>query len=192
MNEPNHSVCASKRSVRKGADLVVQMHDHPTGKEETDRSQIGLSFVKRSVAESLKERAKRVGSIWMASYDIDIPAGEKRYARSSSYTLPKEVLLVGVVPHMHLLGKSMKVTATFPDGIVQTLVDIRNWNDNWQDEYSYERPFRLPARTRLAAACGNDGHAPPAAYGRAPENRFANRSAILSLGSAASPFSRGS
>lgn len=121
-----------------------------------------------------------------------IPAGEKRYARSSSYTLPKEVLLVGVVPHMHLLGKSMKVTATFPDGIVQTLLDIRNWNDNWQDEYSYERPFRLPARTRLAAACGNDGHAPPAAYGRAPENRFVNRSAILFLGSAASPFSRGS
>jgi hypothetical protein len=137
------------RHLRKGADLVVQMHYHPTGKEETDRSQIGLYFVKRSVAESLKERAKLVGSIWMASYDIDIPAGEKRYARSSSYTLPKDVLLVGVVPHMHLLGKSMKVTATFPDGIVKTLIDIRNWNYNWQDEYYYERPFMLPARTRL-------------------------------------------
>jgi hypothetical protein len=57
--------------------------------------------------------------------------------------------MVGVVPHMHLLGKSMTVTATLPDKSVKTLIDIRNWNYNWQDEYYYERPFKLPAGTRL-------------------------------------------
>ena len=30
-----------------------------------------------------------------------------------------------------------------------TLIDIRNWNYNWQDEYYYEYPFALPAGTRL-------------------------------------------
>jgi len=137
------------RYLKKGSDLVVQMHYHPTGKVETDQSEIGLYFVKKPVAESLKEPAKLVGSIWMANYEMDIAAGAKSYRRSSTYTLPKEVIMVGVVPHMHLLGKSMKVTATMPDKTVKTLIDIKNWNYNWQDEYYYERPFKLPAGTRL-------------------------------------------
>ena len=137
------------RYLKKGSDLVVQMHYHPTGKKEVDQSEVGLYFVKKPVAESLKEPAKLVGSIWLANYEMDIPAGEKGYKRATSYTLPKEVIMVGVVPHMHLLGKSMKVTATTPDKSVKTLIDIPNWNYNWQDEYYYERPFKLPAGTRL-------------------------------------------
>ena len=137
------------RYLKKGSHLVVQMHYHPTGKQETDQSEIGLYFVKKPVAESLKEPAKLVGSIWMANYEMDIAAGAKSYRRSSTYTLPKEVIMVGVVPHMHLLGKSMKVMATMPDKTVKTLIDIKNWNYNWQDEYYFERPFKLPAGTRL-------------------------------------------
>jgi peroxiredoxin len=137
------------RYLKKGSDLVVQMHYHPNGKEEADQSEIGIYFVKKPVAESLKEPAKLVGSIWMANYEMDIPGGEASYRRSTTYTLPKEVILVGVVPHMHLLGKAMKVTATLPDKSVKTLIDISNWNYNWQDEYYYERPFTLPAGTRL-------------------------------------------
>jgi hypothetical protein len=103
------------RYLKKGSDLVVQMHYHPTGKQETDQSEIGLYFVKKPVA----------------------------------YKLPKDVIMVGIVPHMHLLGKAMKVTATLPNKTVKTLIDIKNWNYNWQDEYYYERPFKLPAGTRL-------------------------------------------
>ncbi len=137
------------RYLKRGSDLVVQMHYHPTGKQETDQSEIGLYFVKKPVAESLKEPAKLVGSIWMANYEMDIAAGTQAYRRSTSYTLPRDVIMVGVVPHMHLLGKAMKVTATLPDKTEKTLIDIKNWNYNWQDEYYYERPFKLPEGTRL-------------------------------------------
>lgn len=137
------------RYLKKGSDLVLQMHYHPSGKKETDQSEVGLYFVHKPVAEVLKERAKLVGSIWMANYEMDIPAGATAYRRSTTYTLPKEVTLVGVVPHMHLLGKSFKVTATLPGRPRKTLIDIPRWNYNWQDEYYYERPFKLPAGTRL-------------------------------------------
>ena len=80
------------RYLKKGSDLVVQMHYHPTGKQETDQSEIGLFYVKKPVAESLKEPATLVGSIWMANYEMDIAAGEKNYRRSTSYTLPKELI----------------------------------------------------------------------------------------------------
>lgn len=159
------------RYLKKGSDLVVQMHYHPTGKAETDQSEIGLYFVKKPVAESLKEPAKLVGSIWMANYEMDIPAGEQHYTRSTSYTLPKEVIMVGVVPHMHLLGQAMKVTATLPDKSVKTLIDIQNWNYNWQDEYYYERPFKLPAGTRLHVEAVFDNSADNPSNSSSPPKR---------------------
>ena len=135
------------RYLKKGSDLVVQVHYHPTGKVEVDQSEIGIYFVKKPVAESLQQPAKLVGSIWVANYEMDIPAGEKNYRRSTSYVLPRDVIMVGVVPHMHLLGKTMKVTATLPHA--HTLISIPNWNYNWQDEYYFERPLKLPAGTRI-------------------------------------------
>jgi hypothetical protein len=137
------------RYLKKGSDLVVQVHYHPTGKVEEDQSEIGLYFVDKPVADSLKKPAKLVGSIWMANYEMDIPAGEANYRRATTYTLPKDVIMVGIVPHMHLLGKSMRVTVTEPGQQPQVLIDIPTWNYNWQDEYYYERPIRLKAGTKL-------------------------------------------
>lgn len=137
------------RYLKKGSDLVVQIHYHPTGKEEVDQSEIGLYFVKKPIEESLMESAKLVGSIWMANYEMDIPAGNANYRRSTAYRLPKDSIMVGIVPHMHLLGKSMKVTARLPDKSTALLIDVPNWNYNWQDEYYFERPFKLPAGTVL-------------------------------------------
>lgn len=137
------------RYLKKGSDIVVQVHYHPTGKVEEDQSELGIYFVDKPVPELLKEKAKLVGSIWMANYEMDIPAGEPNYKRSTSYTLPKDVIMVGIVPHMHLLGKSMRVTAKQPNQKEEVLIDIPHWNYNWQDEYYYERPIRLKAGTQL-------------------------------------------
>jgi hypothetical protein len=144
------------RYLKKGSDLVVQIHYHPTGKEEVDQSEIGLYFVKKPVEESLKESAKLVGSIWMANYEMDIPAGNANYRRSTAYRLPKDSIMVGIVPHMHLLGKSMKVTARLPDKSTAVLIDVPNWNYNWQDEYYFQRPFKLPAGTVLIVEAAFD------------------------------------
>lgn len=139
------------RYLKKGSDLVVQVHYHPTGKQESDLSTIGIFFVDKPIEQSLKEPAKLVGSIWMANYQMDIPPGESEYRRETRYTLPRDVTMVGVVPHMHLLGRSMRVTATLPDATVLTFIDVSRWDYNWQDEYYYEKPFALPKGTTLIA-----------------------------------------
>jgi hypothetical protein len=147
------------RYLKKGSDIVVQVHYHPTGKEEVDQSELGLYFVDKPVGDLLKEPAKLVGSIWMANYEMDIPAGESNYKRSTTYTLPKDVIMVGIVPHMHLLGKSMRVTATQPRQTPEVLIDIPVWNYNWQDEYYYEKPIRLKAGTKIVVEAVFDNSA---------------------------------
>lgn len=148
-NTPRRLPAGMGRYLKKGSDLVLQLHYHPTGKEETDQSTIGIYFVDKPVAEALRQPSTLVGSFWMANYEMDIPPGEANYRRSTSYTLPRDVTMVGIVPHMHLLGKSMTATATLPDGTKRTLIDVPRWNYNWQDEYYYERPFALPKGTRI-------------------------------------------
>lgn len=130
------------RLLRKGSDLVLQIHYHPTGKEEVDQSTLGIHFVKSS-------SSRVVAGIMVIDRNLYIPAAEERHPMSGSYTLPADVTMVGITPHMHLLGREMKATATFPDGKVEPLIWVKDWNFNWQDQYHFARPFKLPKGTRL-------------------------------------------
>jgi hypothetical protein len=139
--------------VRKGTELVLQLHMHPTGKQETDRSSVALYFADKDkpVARKMSRSPFVVGSIV-----IDIPAGEPEYMIRSSVTVPTDITLISLLPHMHLIGKEMKVTATFPDGRQESLIWIKDWNFYWQDNYVYHEPFKLPAGTKLDLVCRYD------------------------------------
>lgn len=129
------------RYLQKGSDLVMQIHYHPTGKTERDRSKVGVYFVEKPQTVAV--------DVWAAAFDHDIPPGEKNYRQMASYTLPTDILMMGVVPHMHLLGRELRATAVLPDGAQRSLIRIPQWNFNWQDDYRFARPFKLPKGTRL-------------------------------------------
>ena len=63
-------------------------------------------------------------------------------------TLQSSVHLVSIMPHMHLIGKSMRVTATLPDGKVLCLVDVPDWDFRWHRTYVYKEPRRCPRAPR--------------------------------------------
>ena len=125
-----------------GSDLVVQNHYHPDGKPESDQTTIGIYFQKGEVT-------KRVIGLPLLQPRLHIPAGESRYRAAMSFTSPIDLEIAQVMPHMHLLGREMKVTATLPSGEVQPLVWIRDWDFNWQLVYGYKQPMLLPAGTRF-------------------------------------------
>jgi hypothetical protein len=54
-----------------------------------------------------------------------------------------------IAPHVHLLGREMKVTATYPDGTVRPLIHIDDWDFNWQGNYTFAQPVPPPAGTRI-------------------------------------------
>lgn len=128
-------------TVRKGADLVLQLHYHPSGKPEMDQSQFGMVFTDKPVHQT--------SGVIMGTKLVDIPAGEKNYVVKDSVVLPEEALVSQVVPHAHWLGKSMKLIATKPDGQTVALMVIKDWDFNWQGIYDYKTPVRLPKGTRL-------------------------------------------
>jgi len=131
-------------TLDKGADLVVQLHLHPSGKVETDQSKIALFLAKKPVKNVMSRSPLLLGSL-----AIEIPPGKNEYKVESSVTVPVDVSLTSVFPHMHLIGRSMKVTATLPDKTVRPLIWIKDWSFYWQDSYVYREPVHLPKGTRV-------------------------------------------
>ena len=130
--------------VKKGTDLVVQIHYHPSGKPETDTSSIGVTFS----GPPTKGRT----SLLMVNTNIDIAPGDSEYLVKSTLTMPQDVEVSAIFPHAHWLCKDMKVDAHLPNGDVTHLVWIKDWDFNWQGGYRYQAPVHLPKGTRVEMA----------------------------------------
>jgi hypothetical protein len=134
------------------SDLVLEIHYQRSGKPETDQSSVGLFFAEPSARQLVME-------LQVMNKDLTIPAGEARHHHRASYTLPVAATLHDAAPHMHLLGREMKATATLPSGVVKPLVWIRDWDFNWQGQYVFVDSMRLPKGTTIDVEAWYDNSA---------------------------------
>lgn len=146
---PRHLPKGMGRWVPKGSDLILEIHYRPSGKPETDQSTIGIHFAPRSTRQVVAE-------FMVLNFDLEIPPGAKRHHHQATFTLPKETLLLDAAPHMHLLGREVKAVAHLPNGRTEPLVWIRDWDFDWQEQYVFAEPLRLPAGTKIVVDCYYD------------------------------------
>jgi peroxiredoxin len=126
----------------KGSDIILQTHYHRNGRVEKDRTSIGLYFAKSG-------QTKRWKSIVLPGRFLFIPPGHDHYRVHGGLEVLQECRLYSVMPHMHMLGRAIKVTLTPPGGPTQTLVAINDWEYNWQETYFFKEPIDVKPGTRL-------------------------------------------
>ena len=126
----------------KGADVILQVHYNKSGKSETDRTKVGIYFAK----EPIKKRVRSAPVIKLA---LRIPPNDSNYVVHASLPVPLGATVYRVMPHMHLLGRDMKVTATLPDGTIVPMVHVPDWDFNWQTTYTFKEPLHLPPGSRV-------------------------------------------
>jgi mono/diheme cytochrome c family protein len=140
--------------VKRRSDLVLQIHYHPTGKPEEDQSVVGLYFSKKPVT-------RIVSGIAIVQPELKIPPGRRYHSvRAESQPLPVDVHVLGVSPHMHNLGREIKVVAVDPTGKKSApLIWIKDWDFNWQGTYQFVRPIRLPKGSKIKVQAHYDNSA---------------------------------
>jgi tetratricopeptide (TPR) repeat protein len=126
----------------KGADFLVQLHMQTTGKPEVVQPKIGFYFTDQAPTNQLF-------AFSLMDRTIDIPAGAADYRIRDSYKLPVDVQLLWINPHAHYLAREMKGWARLPDRTLRWLFWIRQWDFNWQGDYSYREPVLLPKGTEV-------------------------------------------
>jgi len=130
--------------------LVLQVHYHPDGLTRRDRTRVGLHFARGPIDKRLRVTAVQPPAPQPDSYPtLAIPAGAERHEVTASLAVPLDITVLAVAPHMHRLGRQMKVTAARPDGVVKPLVWIPDWDFNWQQTYGFRHPLPLPGGSRL-------------------------------------------
>ena len=150
------------------ATLVVQVHYHYSGAAGSDLTKIGLSY-------NGEQHEKELLFLPLVNTNFTIPPGAKDHVVQQSVTLPNFVSaeLYLIAPHMHLLGKTISVQLSLPEGDEQCLVDIPKWDFNWQRFYEYPAPIQIPGGSTVSLHCTYDNsdenpfnpYSPPRAVG---------------------------
>ncbi|MDV6033298.1 MAG: redoxin domain-containing protein [Phycisphaera sp. RhM] len=129
--------------VEAGSKLLFEMHYTPNGSEQDDLSYLGVKFTdKPNVRKLLRGRLA-------INTKFEIPAGEANHVVSATYHARTEENLISMSPHMHLRGKSFRYVAHFPDNTTKVLLDVPNYDFNWQLKYVLAEPLRIPRDTRI-------------------------------------------
>ncbi len=136
-NRPTHLDEGIGRSLPGKSDVIIQVHYHPRGKAETDRSKIGVYFARKPVKQSLHWSV-------VINPELVLPPGESNVEVKAAWEVPVDVIAHNVSPHMHLLGHDMQISVKYPDGHVKDLIRIDDWDFNWQYTYNFEKPIDIP------------------------------------------------
>ena len=128
--------------LEPGTDLVLKTHLVPRGTPESIQVAVGLFFTDRAAAD-------QPVVLQLGSQTIDIPAGDSQHEVRDEYRLPVDVDVLAIYPHAHYLARTVSSVARLPDGTTRALIRIDDWDFNWQDEYRYAEPVRLPAGSRV-------------------------------------------
>jgi len=133
--------------IPKNAAVGLQIHFVTTGKEEEAMISIGFRYAKGTVQ-------KTTHFILLDPRDMQIPPGDAFYEMKAKRKVEKDATLLGLFTHMHLRGRDMTFLAHYPDGKAETLLQIPNYNFEWQIGYvcpPQPNAKKIPAGTELEA-----------------------------------------
>jgi peroxiredoxin len=132
------------KRIPAGSKLVFQVHYTPNGSKQLDMSKLGLWF---SDDEKVTHEVKTIAC---ATVRLSIPPFESDYEiDATSRALPTDAMLLRLMPHMHVRGKSFSYEALLPGGESKMLLDVPAYDFNWQTAYRLAEPIKLPAGTRM-------------------------------------------
>jgi len=145
---PIHVPGTAKR-IPAGSTLIFQVHYTTNGKAGRDRSRIGLVFAKEP-----PQREIRTGLISNAVFAI--PPGDGDHQVEAEATFSDDVKIWSMHPHMHLRGKDMTYTATYPDGRTEILLRVPKYDFGWQTDYWLAQPLSVPKGTKIRVSAHFD------------------------------------
>jgi hypothetical protein len=142
--------------LRRGSDIVFEMHYTANGKPVKDYSELGIYFAKQPPPQ-------RVMTITPADSKLAIPPGEANYRSFVYAELQAPARLISMQPHMHLRGKAYRIDAVYPDGKRDVLLNVPRYDFNWQTTYFLKEPMALPRGTKIECTAWFDNSANNAA-----------------------------
>ena len=127
--------------LKAGGGLFLQMHYTTSGRETVDASEVALYLWDED-----PERTVFGGSA--AEWQIDI-APHSRQEMTAAKTFRQDVYLSMLGPHMHYRGYDARFRLIHPDGESEEILNVPNYQFNWQKVYDFKEPLFVQAGSKL-------------------------------------------
>jgi hypothetical protein len=133
---------------KKGAFYLNDMHFGPSPIDTYDSSYYRVYFAahppKRPVSEF------QMGTLGISPVEpaLVIPPNEVDTFHIKA-TMPNDISLISIVPHMHLIGKKFWAYAVKQNGDTIPLIRINNWDFRWQYFYKFPKLLKIPKGTTI-------------------------------------------
>ena len=114
----------------------------PSGKNESVQFSVNLYFTDKPPTRLVQKFA-------LGNLDFTIPAGEKAFVVRDHFRIPVAVRIYSILPHAHYVARTIRAEAVMPDGKRLNLIEIRQWQFDWQNLFTYRDPVELPAGTEI-------------------------------------------
>ncbi len=140
------------RLPRKGAFLLNDLHYGFNNKAlaVTDSSYINIFFSPVPPNRPVQEFQLGTWGVVPAEPDMQILPNTIKPVYSR-FTVPFDISILTINPHMHLLGKSFKAYALQPGGDTIRLISIPRWDFNWQYFYTFKKMVKVPKGSTIVA-----------------------------------------
>jgi peroxiredoxin len=130
--------------IPPGGAIGFQNHYTPYGKAATDCSKIALYFYDKKPALVMRNTV-------MANPTITIPPNSGSWAESAYLVFPRDAILYSAFPHAHYRGGSSQLIIRYPDGKEKLLLALPHYDFNWQRDYEFATPVKVPKGSWLIA-----------------------------------------
>ena len=128
--------------IPAGGEFLFQLHYTPVGRETVDKSRIGLYFHSEVPENFFRQDV-------VVNPTIKIPPNAARHAEVAYYAFDKEAVLHDLVPHAHYRGIASRFELEKPDGSKEIILNVPNYDFNWQRTYEFVEPKKIEAGSRL-------------------------------------------
>ncbi len=138
--------------LASNTNLVLQIH-YPGGiVNQKDSTKIILKFA--AAGTSNRELYNRPILAHVAPYLTNGPlaiAANQTKTFVEKLTIPIQGSFLSIAPHMHLIGRRTKVYGLMPNGDTLRLINIPDWDFNWQGAYGFRNVLKFPVGMQLVA-----------------------------------------
>jgi mono/diheme cytochrome c family protein len=131
------------RIHKKSALYLNDIHFGPSAKDELDTSYFRLYFDTKAPTRPVSEF--QLGTLGLSPVEPKL-AIEPNTVKTFhiKFTVPLDISIVSIVPHMHLIGKKFLAFAIKPSGDTVRLIYIPNWDFRWQYFYMPKKMLPIP------------------------------------------------
>lgn len=119
--------------IPEGSRLVMQIHFNTLFADAEPVDPEVMLYTRDEIPDY------RVYAMPFAILDFVVPPGERESKHTREFTNRSDEswTVLGAAPHMHMLGERVHSEVVHEDGSTSCLVDIPDWDFDWQQEYRF-------------------------------------------------------